>query len=84
MENNTVNINVATGEITHSYTEPIVYNQPIFIDYDEEVERLIRERYTASQEFAIQRKRDVNTEEFQEYFDFCESCKLQVREMYNL
>lgn len=43
--------------------------------YEERVEQLIRERYTANQELAIQRQRETKPDEFEEYFTYCEECK---------
>ena len=43
--------------------------------YEERVELLIRKKYSVSQEFAIQRQRDVKPDEFDEYFTYCEECK---------
>lgn len=48
--------------------------------YPEYVEKYIRERYSHSQELAIQRQRDSKPEQFQEYFNFCEECKKIARE----
>lgn len=45
-------------------------------DYDMYVESLIRQRYTLSQELAIQRQRDTKPDEFRQYFEYCEQCKL--------
>lgn len=84
MENNAIVINAQTGEITHTYVEPVEINEEIVIDYDAEVNNLIRQKYTASQEFAILRQRDEKPTEYQEYFDYCEECKQQVRDMYDL
>jgi hypothetical protein len=41
---------------------------------------LIRERYSIDDELAIQRQRDINVIEWQEYFDFVEACKVKVKE----
>lgn len=43
------------------------------------VEPFIRERYSLSQELAIQRQRDTKPEAFKEYFDYCEGCKAMAR-----
>lgn len=43
--------------------------------YEQEVERLIRERYTVSQELAILRQQAAKAEEYTTYFDYCEQCK---------
>lgn len=84
MENNTVIINAQTGEVTHTYVEPIEINEEIVIDYDAEVNRLIRQRYTASQEFAILRQRDEKPDEFAEYNEYCEWCKSEIKRIYEL
>lgn len=41
---------------------------------------LIRERYSIDDEIAIQRQRYVKPEEFEEYNDYVENCKQQVKE----
>lgn len=48
--------------------------------YPINVERYIRERYTISDELAIQRQKETKPEAFQEYFEFCEECKKRARE----
>lgn len=50
------------------------------IDYDEAVHRMIREKYSDSQEFAILRQRDEKPEEYREYYDYCEYCKAFVKQ----
>lgn len=44
------------------------------------VEKYIRERYSVSDELALQRQRDSKPDAFQEYFNFCEDCKIRARE----
>ena len=68
---------LTTEEITQM--EAMEQQQPQ-INYDQLVSDLIRERYTIDQELAINRQRDTKPEEFQEYFDFCEQCKIKARE----
>lgn len=84
MTNNAIEINAQTGEVTHTYIEPIEINEEIVIDYDAEVNRLIRQKYTASQEFSILRQRDEKPEEFAEYNEYCEWCKSEIKLIYNL
>jgi len=48
--------------------------------YSTIVNELIRREYTVDKELALQRQREIKTEEFQEYFDYCEACKRTVRE----
>ena len=48
--------------------------------YSTIVNELIRREYTIDDELALHRQREVKTEEFQEYFDYCEECKSIIRE----
>lgn len=48
-------------------------------DYEAEVERLIRARYSVSQELAILRQRDTKPDEFAEYDAFAEECKAKAK-----
>lgn len=84
-------INVQTGQITERELTAeelaemeAIENEPIVIDYDAEVNRLIRQRYSSSQEFAILRQKEEKPDEYQEYFDYCEWCKSEVKTTYNL
>lgn len=43
--------------------------------YGQEVNRLIRERYTLSEELSILRKKDEKPEEWEAYNAYCEECK---------
>lgn len=52
--------------------------------YPELVEQYIREKYTVSDELAIQRQRNEKPEKFQEYFEFCEDCKRRAKNDLNL
>jgi len=58
--------------------EPYVV-KTISLSYGQRVDLLIRERYSLSEELAIQRQRDTKPEEFQEYFNYCEECKTRVK-----
>lgn len=87
----TTEINAQTGEITtRDYTpEEIaeieaIQNEEIVIDYDTEVNRLIRQKYTASQEFSVLRQRDEKPDEFAEYNSYCEWCKSEIKLIYEL
>lgn len=46
------------------------------LEYCEIINALIRRGYSVSDELAINRQRDVKTTEFQEYFNYCEECKV--------
>lgn len=48
--------------------------------YEEQVVALIRERYSADDELAILRQRDIKPEEFEQYFNYCEGCKAKVKQ----
>lgn len=47
--------------------------------YEQLVEKYIREKYSVSQEFALLRQREEKPEEFQEYYDYAESCKTRAK-----
>lgn len=80
MEHNTIVIDAVTGEIKTEYQEQIEDNTSIVIDYEERVIELIRQKYSVNQELAILRQQNEKIEEFQEYFDYCEQCKLQAKQ----
>ena len=77
--------NAQTGEVTRremtaeEIATMAAIQQPS-INYDRLVSNLIREKYTIDQEIAINRQRDTKLEEFHEYFDFCEQCKIKAHE----
>ena len=49
--------------------------------YEELVNEFIRERYSASDEFAVIRQKDEKPEEFEAYYTYCEECKLMARQI---
>lgn len=49
------------------------------VDYDDAVNRMIRERYSESQEFAILRQQTAKPEEYAAYYAYCEECKAYVK-----
>lgn len=49
--------------------------------YPELVEELIRQRYTISQELAINRQRDTKPTQFEEYNSYCEACKAEAKKL---
>ena len=61
------------------YIPPVL--EPYTPTYEERVEQLIRERYSLSAELAIQRQRDTKAEEFNEYFAYCEECKIKAKNL---
>ena len=56
------------------YTFPEIIPEPYIPSLEELVEQKIRERYSINQEFEVQRKRDVEQEAFEEYYNFVENC----------
>lgn len=51
--------------------------------YEELIVSKIRQKYTLNQELAILRQRDTKPEEFTEYNDYVEQCKIEVKEELN-
>ena len=49
-------------------------------DYKESIISAIREKYSVDDELAILRQRDSKPEEFEEYFNFVESIKQNLKE----
>ena len=54
-------------------------NEEIGNSYEERVVLLIREKYSLDEELAIQRQRETKFEEFNEYFTYCEKCKMKAK-----
>lgn len=52
--------------------------------YEEAVNMKIRERYNLSQELAILRQRDTKTNEFNEYNQYAEKCKSDIKKKFKL
>ena len=48
-------------------------------EYENKVVALIRQKYNVNQELAILRQRDAKPLEYQEYYDYVEQCKEQVK-----
>ena len=59
-----------------------ILEQPSF-DYNEEVNNMIRQRYSLSEELAILRQRDTKPEEFAAYNEYAEYCKVEVKNRVN-
>ena len=47
---------------------------PYIPTIEELVESKLRERYSINQEFEVNRKRDINKQAFQAYYDYVEQC----------
>ena len=52
-------------------------------EYENKVVALIRQKYNVNQELAILRQRDTKPIEYQEYYDYVEQCKEQVKNVHN-
>jgi hypothetical protein len=52
------------------------------INYKREIEKLIALKYDIYDELAIQRQKDTKPEEYQEYYNYVEQCKKEVKEKY--
>lgn len=48
-------------------------------DYGNQVNDLIRRRYSLSEELAILRQKDEKPDEYRTYFAFCEECKANAK-----
>lgn len=48
-------------------------------DYNEDVNSMIRQRYSLSEELAILRQRDSKPDEFEAYNEYAEYCKVEVK-----
>lgn len=71
--NPSVDLFVSTG--WEEYVEPQKLEvEQILPTIEELVERKIRERYSINKEFEINRKRETEPNQFNEYYDYVESC----------
>ena len=53
--------------------------EELILKQEDEIVKLIRKRYSINQELAILRQRDTKPLEYQEYYDYVEQCKKQVK-----
>lgn len=75
-------INPTDEQLTEAgYTiEEAEYTPKVVVEsYGQKVERLIRQRYSLSEELALLRQRESKPEEFAAYNAYCEECKQQVK-----
>lgn len=82
-----VNMNVREVERKMGETTMIIYEYDTiktfgYPTYGVVVDALIRERYTQSDELAIQRQRDTKPDSFAEYNDYCEWCKSSAKPIF--
>lgn len=66
---------LATAEEKDRYTPA---SEPLPA-YEQQVEALIRQQYSVSDELAILRQRDTKPKEFKAYFEYCEQCKAEAK-----
>lgn len=52
-------------------------------EYKTKVRELIKEKYTIEDEIALYRQKDIKAVEFEEYYQFCEECKIKAKEELN-
>ena len=52
-------------------------------EYENKIVALIRKKYNINQELAILRQRDAKPQEYQEYYNYVEQCKKQVKNVHN-
>ena len=79
-----IEYNALTGETTERemIQEEIAQQEAMqiaSIPYEQKVIDLIRQKYSLDEELAIQRQRDTKPIEFQQYFDYCEQCKIVAK-----
>lgn len=74
-------VNMDITEVEDGY-ECVFVRIDGFPTYPAVVEKLIRERYSQSDELAIQRQRDSKPSDFAEYDSFCEMCKLLAKQVF--
>lgn len=76
---NIIEINAKTKEVTEREVPDVIEEFIPEIPYEQKIVDLIRQKYTIDEEIAINRQRDTKPEEFQEYFDYCEQCKINAK-----
>lgn len=50
-------------------------------EYIEKVRELIKEKYQVEDEIALYRQKDVKVDEFLQYNNYCEECKVRAKEI---
>lgn len=59
--------------------KPTKTAEQVQAEYENAVNAKIREKYTLSQELSILRQKDEKTDEYAEYYAYCEQCKAQAK-----
>ena len=69
------------GDTVEKFEEVDAIPEETGTSYNEEVNSMIRQRYSLSEELAILRQRDTKPEEFAVYNEYAEECKSKVKAM---
>lgn len=67
------------GDIVGKFEEVDEIPEETGTNYNEEVNSMIRQRYSLSEELAILRQRDSKPDEFEAYNEYAEYCKVEVK-----
>lgn len=70
----------AKYKLVYKQAEDGRYYRPKSLSYERIVVMLIREKYSIDDEFALLRQEYIKQDEYQEYFNYVESCKQQAKE----
>lgn len=54
------------------------------LEYEDEIVKLIREKYSLNAEIAIIRQKETKPDEYYEWFEYCEQCKNKIKEKLGL
>lgn len=65
--------------LIHKFEEVDEIPEETGTSYNEEVNSMIRQRYSLSEELAILRQRDSKPDEFEAYNEYAEYCKVEVK-----
>ena len=49
------------------------------VNYEDEVNNLVREKYSLSEELSLLRQKDEKPDEYMTYYNYVESCKTQAK-----
>ena len=77
------NYNIVEKEATEEMDKSYNYDQLIVenpVNYGKIVAALINEKYSYNDEISIIRQKEIKPAEYQEYFDFAESCKILAKD----
>lgn len=64
--------------------ENVRKSKELTMQYEDMIVNEIRKKYSVNQELAILRQRDTKLDEYQEYFDYAEQCKLKAKQFFNM